>query len=441
MNNKAQRRRRRRCSSPHLLSVFALGIIVVCFTPFYTPAVAPSEFDTQGLQTTKLPPRRKNPKNFRRKPTDNRRSSDPRKNDGSKSIVLGGDLDLPDYTRQMAKEAVRPAILACSSFDEWTASEDANKDPEHLPANMPILPGGVASPTREGFAFVHVYKAAGSTLRDLFASFAYVCGASWLALSSCTSADRCIPKFAVADREMFVPDPSTFNKTVAADFDIIGGHFRIGTFDYSDRTLARRHITFLRDAKARFVSGILFHLKRNDDTEMSLEDAVRMIKNRVIGSRKADEYWSKSLTYLLTPEQAASLGTMAKGEDTAKATALMAVQNLVMYNTVVGMTENMADSLSILRHVLSGPGLETGEDTKRRLDDLFDKFSDRERQESVRNRSDMGDRSTTSVLELLEKDTEFMQTFNEYLKYEDLITGYASRMHELQYREVTNSLR
>ena len=434
----------RRCSSAHLLSAFTLGIIVVCMR-FYTVldllAVTPSELDARGLTLGAVPPlpavlarqSTKLPTNFRQMPTDTRRPNPP-KNDGSKSNDTGVDaelpasrelLDLPAYTRQMAKEAVRPTIWTCSSDDE----EDDD------------LPGGVASPTREGFAFVHVYKAAGSTLRDLFSSFAFVCGdASWLAVISCTSADRCKPKFAVADREAFVPDPSTFNRTVARDYDIIGGHFRIGTFTYSDRALARRHITFLRDAKARFVSGILYQLMR-DDAEMSLEDVVRMVKHRVIGSRKAGEYWSKSLNYLLTPEQSASLGAMAKGEDTSKATALMAVQNLVSHGTIVGMAENMAHSLSILRHVLSGPGLKTSKRNKKRLNVLFDEFSNQERTGSVRNRSDKGDVSTASVLELLMNDTEFTPVFDEYLKYEDLITGYASRMHELQYREVTNSLR
>ena len=395
---------RRRCSSAHLLSLLALGIIAVCLR-FYNvdlSAVAPSEFDARGLQATKLQT------NFRRDE--------------------GEILDLPDYNRQMAKEAVRPTILTCSSFEEEDGeSEDSkDKDADDFPS--------VATTTREGFAFVHVYKASGSTLRDLFSSFSHICGdASW-AVINCKSSNRCKPKYAVADREMFIPDPSTFNKTIAGYFDIIGGHFRIGYFNHPDRT--RRHITFLRDAKARFVSGILYQLMMRDEPEMSLEDVARMIKRRVIGSRKANEYWSKSLDYLLTPEQSASLGTMAKGEDTAKATALMAVNNLVAYNTIVGVTENMDHSISILRHVLCGPGLEASDDTKKRLDEMFERYK---QPESLRNRSDNGDLSTTSVLELLKNDTEFMKVFDEYLKYENLITGYASRMHEMQYREVNHS--
>lgn len=378
---------------------------------------------------------------------------------------------LPPYTKELARQAIRPV--------PWTCGDRYEQSVDPLTNQKPI------------FSFVHIYKTAGSTLRAFFLEYASTCKKSWMGLIGCTGVssssiqsgsvfddgeeqnwNKCRVK-TVLDRRHHIYEreeteervyPTVNNTILRENFDIYGGHFRIGTGDYifSDSVESAtaapvhpvRHIVFLRSPMERFVSGILYQDKRKSDDEKSLEQTAKMIKKRVRGSRKANQYWDTSLSYLLTPKQVEMFGRLkssAKKIQTTKLTweehfaetkARIAIQNLIDYNPVIGMTETMKESMNILQHVFVN--YQFYEDDKEELEsdmkELFDKYTPDDTKGVRQNESRNGAVSTTSVLQELKQDAEFMLMFGEYVKYETMITDYAMRMHLVQHEMVTEGV-
>ena len=377
---------------------------------------------------------------------------------------------LPTYTQEMAIMAIRPAL--------WTCGEDKSEVAIDPLTNHKII-----------FSFVHVFKTAGSTMRDFFQKYSIICSKAWMLLIHCTGVDsstiisnqdwkKCIVK-QVDDARRIIHDDITMekeirlfpkvNNTILRDsIDIYGGHFKIGTGDYIFPSSANateystkspspvRHIVFLRNPLPRFVSGFLF--KRRYQESESLEATVKLIKEQICEERKKNQYWLGSLSYLLTPIQAHVRGRkmqqdngLTRAEQSAEVKARTAIQNLVKYNCIVGMTEAMEQSMSILRHVLV-PDNMLNSDRKDDINWLFDQYAPSDGK--VNNKSDTNDDETSNkgvrintspfeedgvstelVLNELSKDATFMQIFQEYVKYEKLITDYAWRMHQIQYEE------
>ncbi|KAL9179733.1 hypothetical protein ACHAXT_007703 [Thalassiosira profunda] len=367
---------------------------------------------------------------------------------------------LPIYTKEQAYLATRPV--------PWTCGDEKEVAIDPLTGHKSIL------------AFVHVYKAAGSTLRDFFKRYAYTCKRSWMVLIGCTGVDptsikardtnwkKCRVK-EIRDRERNHDHENkderlypTVNATILKEnVDIVGGHFRIGTGDsvfghVGDRPTTNpiRHIVFLRDPMARLVSGVLYQHQNNEE-EHSLDATVAMIKKRIRGSHvKNKEFSSSSLKYLLTPHQAEKFANMdadqiqpadsrlSPQERLAEAKARVAIQNLVDYNAIIGMSESMDHSMRILRHVLTWEF--SSDQREERVQDIFDEYirdDEKNNEENVRkNVSERDDGvSTGSVLAELKKDAEFMTMFKEYVKYEQMITDYAWTMHSMQYEISTKS--
>jgi len=363
--------------------------------------------------------------------------------------------ELPVYSREMASQTIRPAPWTCGERDENVTDPLSNEKPI--------------------FAFVHVYKTAGSTVRWFFMKYSAVCRKSWMVLTSCSGVDpssirmkkdwkNCRVKEVVDERikKKFEHDrqkkrlyPTVNNTVLKENIDIYGGHFRIGAGDHifgSNRMSSNqppvRHILFLRDPKARFVSGILY-LMRNNNSK-TLEDIAKKIKKEVRHGRKHLAYWEKSLQYLLTPDQAKLFANMNTTQFTPESKARMAIHNLVHYNVIVGMVERMPQSMTILQHVLKSDHF-TGEKREEYIDGLFREFfSDDDegvREEGITNsdtRMNISERkgvSTSSVLEDLRRDMEFMLIFEEYVKYEQIITDFAWKMHLLQYEMAVNRIK
>ena len=348
---------------------------------------------------------------------------------------------LPIYTAEMAAQAIRPAPWICGNPSDSSLDPITNQKPM--------------------FAFVHIYKTAGSTIRTFFQTYAYVCRKGWMCLIGCTKVKSSSIQSAIGwepcrvknviDRNRILEEDNmrdrgrlylNVNNTVMREnIDIIGGHFRIGTGDYilqrnSDDVYPVRHIVFLRDPMERFVSGILYERRREQD---NFAEVIELIKKRVRGSRAAGDYWDKSLTYLLTPGQVEEF-EIKKSELThhkspsltakanfAEVKSKAAIHNLFKYNTIVGMTERMDQSMELLKHVLLANASE-------------DKVAwlEKHTNDTRSNESKKGAVSTSSVLDELKKDAEFVPVFEEYIKYEEMINRYASKMHSMQYRQLRN---
>ena len=378
---------------------------------------------------------------------------------------------IPNYTEVMARSAIRQSPWECSIN---------NSDPAFIHSNHGTM-----------FAFVHVYKAAGTSMRQFFNELAYTCHKTYISLAKCTgvlpssikSQDPWQPcrieevadgrgqqkqQYMYPMQKNYVRTNRQVRNSELRDFaDIYVGHARIGTGDYIFGTPGSvRYIVFLRDPIERHVSGVLYQNKVSGQNE-TLEQVVRKIKDDIKNRREVDDYSDKSLSYLLTPSQRVanshvsfeqlrasnttiiSSSNMTFSSFKAESRAKLAIQNLYQYNAIIGMTERMSDSLRILRHVFLQNVPENA--LKDKADEVFKTYglttspdSDRHGNSSaasmikvgVQANKSRGKVSTSAVIAELAKDKEHMKLFNEYVKYERLITEFAWKMHHLQLKAV-----
>eukprot|EP00985_Skeletonema_marinoi_P027496 scaffold22666_cov97-Skeletonema_marinoi.AAC.1 len=286
------------------------------------------------------------------------------------------------YTAELAAKAVEPTVWTCG--ETYRHKQTAVVD---LITNQ-----------RPFFAFVHVYKTGGSTVREFFREYAAVCKKSLALVAKCGLAN-----------------PNNDN-----------GASQV------------RHMTFLRQPITRFVSHILYQQKQGnaDKTDM-VEETVEDIKKRIRSSRGKGEYVSSSIypfyISLLTSEQRAMKydqeQTTQEQQELVK--VQLSIDNLLRYNAIVGMTETFSQSIQIFEHAMGQIVNST-----RKEEEVQEMFSWYIGEKESKNGSERNDISTGSVLKELNKDEEFMAIFREFVKYEQMIVDFAMDMHQKQYEAV-----
>lgn len=217
--------------------------------------------------------------------------------------------DIPTYTETKAREATRPSSWQCSATT--TINDDENMESHTI------------------FAFVHIYKASGSSMRLFLHKLAYTCHKIYIGLARCTGvlpssikaggpwkpctieelADgrrRKEIQFDYPKQKNFAWPPPQINHKLMSSIDVYAGHARIGTGDYIlNKTESIRYIVFLRDPIERYISGVLYMNKVSKRNE-TLKQTVHKIKEKIKNDRQKDKYMDKSLSYLLTPSQRVS---------------------------------------------------------------------------------------------------------------------------------------
>ncbi|KAL7470657.1 hypothetical protein ACHAXS_010930 [Conticribra weissflogii] len=233
---------------------------------------------------------------------------------------------VPTYTPELARKAIQSA--------SWKCTSSTHQRPIH-PSNHTL------------FSFVHIYKTAGTTMRQFFHEYSYTCHKTWMSLARCTNTDDSIQKGSkwkgcvieeVADgrrgfKEHVMPNNKNWvrpgerrymkinNRVMSERVDVFGGHIRIGSGDWifhSDSSLNNnstriqnltippaervRYIVFLRDPMERYVSGHLYQNKVNNKGQ-TLEQIIDRIKKSLVDSALSQSYFTKSFSYLLTPSQ------------------------------------------------------------------------------------------------------------------------------------------
>lgn len=345
---------------------------------------------------------------------------------------------LPVYTNEMAAQAIRPAPWICGNRNDSAI--------DLLTQQKPM------------FAFIHIYKTAGSTMRSFFNTYAYICRKGWICLQRCTDVTpssiksmknwkKCEVEHAV-DRNLNIEKYGVkrklyrhVNNTVLRNsFDLFGGHTRLGVGDYifnkSDNNINPvRHIVFLRDPLDRYISGILYQNQKKKKGWTSA-DFARLVKERVLSGEASGDYWDRSLSYLLTPGQAEYFNNIKSTftktnttEQLVRVKAITAINNLMNYNVIIGMTERMSESIEILKHILLTNATQKDEE-------LLNTHGTNK----TLNVSRKGHVSTSSVLDELKKDSQFMSTFKEHVKYEKMITDYAMNMHLMQHEQIQSGI-
>ena len=264
------------------------------------------------------------------------------------NVDLAADeaVAVKEYTSELAARAVEPTV--------WTCGE---KDRQKQTALDPI------TNQRPFFAFVHVYKTAGSTVRDFFREYAPICKKSLALEQNCHLGDggRGIEKCRTLTSVNAPQSIRKVDRTILHDhYDILGGHYSFGMADdifsnatatpnYGNGAPQVRHMVFLRQPMTRYVSHILYQKKQKDTVEETAEDIKEMIRT----SRGKGQYMSSIYKYLLTPQQRAMKYNQTQTqEDVVAHKAQLSIGNLLRYNAIVGMTETFSQSMKIFEHAM-----------------------------------------------------------------------------------------
>jgi len=341
------------------------------------------------------------------------------------------------YTAELAAKAVEPTVWTCGKADRQK--------------------GGVVDPItnqRPFFAFIHVYKTGGSSVRKFLQEYATTCEKSLALVGKCKyyEASVDIGRCKLSKSKNVPQSIESVNSTILHDhYDILGGHFSFGMADdvfpnataTPDNAASQvRHMVFLRQPMTKFVSHVLYQQKQWNQSKMdTLEETVKDIKKRVWNFRNNGEYMG-SLKFpqspyifaeLLTPEQVKMTDNLEETvEEVMVLKTQLAIDNLMRYNTVVGMTETLPRSIKILEHTLGQIVDSTSK--KKEVQDFFIRYTGEDAPKA--NSSKRGSISTDSVLKDLNKDKKFMTIFREFVKYEQMIVDFAMDMHQKQYEAV-----
>ena len=325
---------------------------------------------------------------------------------------LAAPSTISKYTFEMAAQAVEPTTLICGEMDRHKTLDPITNQ-------------------RPFFAFVHVHKASGSTVREFFREYAELCKKSVAIVISChgLAVDDCKVKTIVNARET----KSVNSAVLREQFDILGGHFSFGMADdvFTNTTSSNngvRHIVFLRQPMARYVSQILY---KNNHQKHTAQGVAEYIKNEIRSFRKKGDYESSIYKYLLTPSQREmKYEQKTSQEEIIAHKGRLSIDNLVRYNAIVGMTESFPQSMQLLEHAMGQSASNAVK--KDEVHDLYSRYySGKDTARNVSKRI-----TTTSVMNELMKDDGFMKIFREFVKYEQLIVDFAMEMHLKQLEAV-----
>jgi hypothetical protein len=345
----------------------------------------------------------------------------------------------------------------------WTCSND--DDP-----NARQKDGG----RRRKLVFIHVFKTAGTTLREVLLRYAVSCHAGIGIVSECSgvSVDSITGTNTTRRRHhwvngfgtkqgkpcrMKVIDRNQKDNTLPNlhvdgrhlhELDILAGHLSLGVGSAWSSAAALseknhfkhkgndevQYIAFFRNAIDKFVSGVMYQKK---DQHYSFHDIVDLIRKRVQGELEQHKYREGYSAYLLTPQQKQRFygAHSSRRSSTIEERTRQILSNLEHENILVGLVERMSESLELIQYVL---------DSDYELTPLFESFgmitNGMENEESTTRRksevkkNNLSKFSTSSVIEELQKDREFSDLLTEYVKYDALIYSHALKLHTLQYQ-------
>jgi hypothetical protein len=313
--------------------------------------------------------------------------------------------------------------------------------------------GSEADPTKNAssgkLVFVHVYKTAGSSMRDLLKWYGRRCGPRSVAIVfgcsgvSASTLNETVWREAKIEKEdgenrsrrsggracalSHAFDASsgreyndgTFGRGLYEHVDVVGGHLPLGVHlpgpphqDHHQQPGGGgevRYLTFVRDPLDKYVSGKLYSNRRRGWTA---EDAIKRISYEISHLYRHGGHYEKYSKYLLTPAQ-----REAKMSVDDKVMTMQS--NLAGMSVVVGVVERMDESYQLLQRVLDGAG---------ELDKTFRLLRSHK---LVRNKSAL---STSDIVRQLKaNDPDFERQARVVLSSEYMVYDFAAKLHELQY--------
>ena len=330
-----------------------------------------------------------------------------------------------------------------------------------------------ASPQQQDnkkLVFVHIFKTAGSSFRAALDDYAATCAKGITVVMRCSGVtleslqqsssnwasrdgQRCVNEFSRQRHKgakkfnVYGPLTSRFVRDTA---DILIGHLPIGIHqgnwwwnttatnnndNSSSGTVVvePQYVAFFRNPVTKYVSGRIYLNPR-----WTFDDAVTQIKAQVRAEREKGAYYFGSEKYLTTPQQRA-----AKMHHRSLPKRLEMMQrNLLRFDCLVGVVEQMGDSLALLQYVMDGNTNQQLAPAFRRLDTTtstaqssFPNKNHKLKSEplTVVNKSHL---STTALVQALQQDDKFYDVLLEYLKYEFWLYDFALQIHERQVQQL-----
>lgn len=217
------------------------------------------------------------------------------------------------------------------------------------------------------------------------------------------------------------------------NFDVIGGHFRLGLMDHlyavsaetSNNSVAaapdvfprHRNLVFVRNAALKYISGKVY-IKAQQVKNLTPEYIISDIGNEI---QPRNKHHVKYANYLLTPTQERERGRQKWNY--AQTTQVM-MQNLVDYNVTIGVTDDMDASMQLLAWVL---------DSQNEVPALFSDYGGRSGNQTTEKKRNISPLSSETILESIRKDhPSTYSDLMEFVKYEDQVTKFAMRLQKLQ---------
>lgn len=293
--------------------------------------------------------------------------------------------------------------------------------------------------------FVHVFKTAGSTMRQFFHDYAARCPSrSYATLTSCTAVSLqransdnwspCLLKDGSHDGKFRYINRRPVRKEGLHSFDMIGGHFRLGLMNHlrkypekpNSATTNHRYLVFVRNAALKYISGKVYIKKghaQNLTAQFIIHDLQREVRHR-------KKHHCKYANYLLTPTQEDE--RKRKKWNYAQSTRVI-MQNMVDFNVTIGVTDDMRSSINILESIMDPLG---------HIADLFVGYGGGNANNQTKvKKHNISPLSSESILEVLRQEhpTTF-EDLMEFVKYEQQVTDFAVAFQQLQL-QATDELR
>jgi len=307
--------------------------------------------------------------------------------------------------------------------------------------------------------FIHIFKTAGSTFRNLFDKYASRCQASNAVLSDCSllkaestwdineTWEPCkMKRGKIRTGGSFLNRKNVTGVFLRDNIDILIGHLPIGVHNYwpIDKSIYDgqddglksvvnvQYVAFFRAVIPKYVSGVIHNIEqgtlpgmvpRLKKQRFEKEEVVAFIKKEVQSGLSNGVYGQGYSPYLLSPEQ-------KRMNLTIEHRINLVLSNIIDYKVIVGIVEHMDESLEILKYVIDGVD---------EFSDVFDRLDTQKNISSdstthlVLNKSLM---PIDIVINELCKDKVFYRQLNEFLKYDAKIYDFALQVQERQYKSL-----
>ena len=360
-------------------------------------------------------------------------------------------------TRKVKIDGYKTAVESGKIPSSWPALPEDALSTAHIFTEPLMSCEGAAMANK--LIFIHIFKTAGSTVREFFNRYAENCQRGWIAVTSCADInphsigngnvehwqDRrqkyiggqngCrivdqVSRSASLEVKIEMAVPDVF---VRKNADILGGHLSLGINPWAIRKdLTVTYLTFIRDTQMKFVSGYLYSDQQNNGGRV-LSDLqyANKIKSRVRDLRRQNKYYADGFTglskYLLRPEQKVFMAK-TRGESAPMSVMKDIIkQNLIDLNVVIGCVERMGESMRMIQELI---------DPEETQLELFEEFGLTGKDTVLNDSSTRKGGTTESVLSILLADVDFALELREFLKYDEEVTQFALQLHFKQVNEL-----